>query len=515
MKALRIDVYSHHLVLTQFTEVCQTAIKRYIYAFLALYERVPKGYGQSEYRLSKLYASYNRERLEYRLHRNCLNTLVEFLKNQRMAANDIDIVHHSVIPGDFVDFQIRKDFVPYDYQADTLENYLNKPEPIAKLLTFQTGFGKTLTAQASMTFWKTRTLVLLKPMFIEKWMEDFKKDLGLTAKDIVVIQGSSALAGIIQQAQEGVLDKKVIILSNRTHYFYIHHYKTMPKFEFDDMYGCAPQDLIQTLGIGLRLIDETHMEFHGNFIMDLYTHVGVSIDMSATLDSEEVFMKKMYELRFPVAQRYSAMDYSKYVDVIAIRYWFREESLNKIRFIRRGRQSYSHVDFEKSLMRYRKSLDRYVKMVQEIIEAQYLLDREPGQKMLVFAATVSMCTHLRDALKITYPHLKIGRYVSEDSFDVLTDNDIIVSTLLSSGTAVDIAGLRTVLMTTAVKSLQQNVQALGRLRRLKAPWDKVPLRFTYLVSENIQAHLDYHEAKRRVFKYRCGSFNEIYIRSQI
>ena len=515
MKSLRIDVYSHHLLLTQYTETSQVAIKRYIRTILAQYERINKGYGHVEMKLVDVYASYSKERLEYRLHRNCLDNFVEYLGNYRLHASDIEIIHHHIEPGVFVDFKIREDFTPYDYQLDALENYLNKPEPIAKLLTFQTGFGKTLTAQASMTHWKTRTLVVLKPMFIEKWISDFKKDLGLSVKDIVVVQGSKALAGLIQQAQDGELDKKVIIVSNRTVYFYIHDYKNLPRFDFDDKYGCVPQDLIKTLGVGLRLIDETHMEYHGNYMLDLFTHVQSSIDMSATLDHDDAFMKRMYELRFPMNQRYSAMDYSKYVDVYALRYWFSEDSMNKIRFIRRGRQSYSHSDFEKSLMRWRKILDRYVKMVLEITETQYANDREDGQKMLVFAASVNLCTYLRDAIQKAYPNLKVGRYVSEDSFDVLTDSDIIVSTLLSSGPAVDISGLRTVLMTTAVRSLQQNVQALGRLRKLKGKWENVPLRFMYLVSENIQAHLDYHEAKRRMFKYRCGSFHEIYLGSRI
>ncbi len=515
MRAVRIDVYSHHILLTQYTEVCQNAIKKYIKTHLAKYDYVYKTSGETEYKIVSIYASYSRERMEYRFHRNSLDSFISFLGNYRFLVNDIEIVHHPILPGAFADFKIREDFNPYDYQADTLENYLNKPKPIAKILTFQTGFGKTLTAQASMAHWKTRTLAILKPMYIEKWIGDFKKDLGLTTKDIVVVKGSGALANLIEAAQLEYFDKKVIIISNRTYYFFIHHYKTLPLFEFVDMYGCTPQDLIQTLDVGLRLIDETHQEFHGNFTMDLFTHVSCSIDMSATLESEHVFMRKMYELRFPLADRYSAMDYSKYVDVMALRYWFKADSLQKIRFIRRGRGSYSHVDFEKSLMRWKKPLNNYVKIIQAVIDTQYMDNREEGQKMLIFAATVAMCTYITEELQKHYPALKIGRYVSEDDYSTLEKNDIIVSTLLSSGTAVDIAGLRTVLMTTAVRSLQSNVQALGRLRRLKGKWENTPLRFLYFVSENIPAHLDYHYAKLKAFKYRYGSFNEVYVQTQV
>jgi hypothetical protein len=128
--------------------------------------------------------------------------------------------------------------------------------------------------------------------------------------------------------------------------------------------------------------------------------------------------------------------------------------------------------------------------------------------MLVFSASKELCTILTERFSQQYPNLKVARYIDEDPYNVLLENDLIFSTLLSSGTAVDIPDLYVTLMTTALGSREMNEQALGRTRRLKNYPDTTP-KFLYLVCEDIDKHIDYHKRKIEYFRDKVLSHQEL------
>ena len=74
-----------------------------------------------------------------------------------------------------------------------------------------------------------------------------------------------------------------------------------------------------------------------------------------------------------------------------------------------------------------------------------------------------------------------------------------VSTLLSAGTAVDVKRLRTAFMTTAVGSIDANIQAFWRIRELKE-YPHVTPDFIYLVCSDIPQHREYHRIKVEEYK---------------
>jgi len=118
-----------------------------------------------------------------------------------------------------------------------------------------------------------------------------------------------------------------------------------------------------------------------------------------------------------------------------------------------------------------------------------------------------MCTIIRDHLRKDkdLSNLRIEKYTSEDEFEVLLNSHIIVSTLGSAGTAVDIPNLITVINTVLVSSSKTNVQALGRLRKLK---DK-KVRFIYIYARNHDKHRKYHYDRLNQYRDRV-SFIRMY-----
>jgi hypothetical protein len=250
-----------------------------------------------------------------------------------------------------------------------------------------------------------------------------------------------------------------------------------------------------------------HQDFHLNFKIDLYTNVPRSISLSATLTSNDRFMEEVYHIAYPDDSRFQGMVYHRYVAAKAMMYSF--QFPNKLRFKNAGR--YSHHVFEQSIMKYPKVLDGYLNLINLEVQSNYIGDRTDGQKCLIFCASIDLCTIVTNYLKKKYPQLDVRRYVEDDPYENVMEADIIVSTMLSAGTALDIPNLITVIMTTAMSSKAGNIQGFGRLREIPG----VKLRFIYFVCQQIGKQVQYHEEKRVLLRELALTYREEYHRGLI
>lgn len=367
------------------------------------------------------------------------------------------------------------------------------------------------TAMRAMADIGMRTLVLVKPMYIEKWIEDMRRTMVMETKDIIVVRGSDQLMALLLMAQTQDLDCKVIIISTKTMQNWLKLYEKFKDGTLTMGYACTPDRHCEVLGIGIKLSDETHQEFHLNFKIDLYTNVFHSFYLSATLVSDDAFKNKMYEIAFPAATRFKGPALDKYIDAYAIFYKFHYP--NKIRYKDPSSRNYSHHVFEQCILRSQNTASNYFGLINKILANSYIKDYRPGQKAIIFCASIDMCTAVTSYLSKLYPKLDVRRYVEEDPWENLMDADIRVTTLLSAGTAVDIDNLVVTILTTAVSSSQSNIQGLGRLRKLK---DKeVTPRFYYFVCEDVDKQIMYHEKKREMLRDRAKSYQSIFIGERI
>lgn len=352
-----------------------------------------------------------------------------------------------------------------------------------------------------------RTIMQLRGGYIKRWLDDLDgKDALFKFKkgDIVVVRGRDSLISIINQAKNNDFNAKVIIISNKTLYALFKEYELNGK---DNIYGIEPSELYELLGVGLRIIDEVHEDYHLSFRTDIYCHCTSSIHLSATLITEDPFRRQMYDIALPKENWFSGVDYDAYIDVVA--YHHRSQLPEKIRTTERGRDTYSHAAYEKSIMRQPKVLKNYLDMIAEITAEYYFKDDwEGGQRALIFCSLKEMCVLVRDRLRKAYVDLEINDYVAETDESVLKTSDIIVSTVESCGTAQDIPGLRMSILTRALRKLETNEQVKGRLRKLKK-WPHIDPVMIYLVNEDIPKHVDYHREKMVQFKGKVKSHIEV------
>jgi superfamily II DNA or RNA helicase len=507
---LKLDVYSHNFAVSEISSKARGIVLDYTLSLVEIdyvkkirYDRERNRQIVYYEKISKrVYGAAKKDRSEFRFHINSFNEFIFHLQNNGLYENNIKIVHHDSYESENMNLSFIDNRIPREDQEEAIQ-YLSSDSKI-KILTSQTGFGKTLSANWSLQNINKRTVIIVKGMYVQRWLDDLHQCFKFKKEDIMVVRGSQHMTTLIELAKENILTAKIIIITNTTFRMFIDDYEENNQ---TSTYGCKPIELFPLLKAGVRLIDEVHQDFHLNFKIDLYTHIHTTINLTATLKSDNKFLNKMYLLMFPIAIRPNEPVYNKYIAVKAFKYHLIEPF--KARYKQRGRSSYSHVVYEEYIMKNKRTCNNYFNMIMDIVQKQFVSEYIIGQKMIIFCSTTEMCTRLTEYLKNLFIEFDVSRYIAEDNYSVLNTADIIVSTLKSSGTAVDIPNLKTALMTVAIGSRQANEQAVGRLRVLKKYPGVVP-EFIYLVCQDIASHREYHLHKKDVLSDKILSINEVY-----
>lgn len=506
---LKITVYSHNFRLTQISARAMQIVngfakKQIQYGF----QRTGRNYA---YTALRIYAASTRDRKEFRFHINQLDEFKKYLDTMGIREGMYAVENVAIPDGVKTELPIQSHWVLRDEQIPVVE-YLDADDGNrSKFVSAQTGSGKGVMSMTSLSHTGERVVVIVKPMYIEKWVKELQEVYSISPEDILVVQGGAALMKLLELASDKEsFTSKVIIISNKTMQNWIKLYEQESENILEQGYACLPIQLFEHLGAGVRVIDEVHQDFHLNFKIDLYTHIKKVISLSATLVSGDDFMNKVYEIAYPAFKRYKAPAYKRYVAVEAMLYEMHKPE--KIRYLDPGGKNYSHHVFENSIIRSTATLDNYLKMIGTILRGTYMKNYVKGQRAIVFCASIELCTLVTNYLKTIFPDHDVRRYVEDDDFIDLMTADISVSTILSAGTAVDIKNLTTVLLTTNVASQQSNLQAIGRLRVL--PCGTTPT-FAYLICTDIPKHLEYHKQKKELLENRALTFKTVHTRIKV
>lgn len=349
-----------------------------------------------------------------------------------------------------------------------------------------------------------RTLLQLKGGYIERWLPDLKELFDYDDHEIIVVRGSKALKKLIQQGKDDEISAKVIIISSKTMHGFLKEFEALGD---ETTYGCRPEELYSLLEIGLKIIDEVHEDYHLNYRSDIYSNVARSIHLSATLETEDPFRRMIYEIALPKRHWYTGWKYDAYCHVRALH--FNIEDAERLRTSERGRDTYSHNAFEKSIMKNKTLLKNYLEFIGDIVFFDFVENFEQGQRCLIFCGMVDMVELVRDYCRSRFPDLDTTEFVAGTPANVLTRHDIIVSTVQSCGTAVDIPNLTMALLTRALNKLETNEQVKSRLRKIKDWPELVPL-FNYFVCDDIPKHVSYHRDKKEQFKGKVAKHEDVY-----
>ena len=335
-RLLTITLYSHHFAVSNLTPRGRGACLAFAKTLVSWKNSNKQGYNQKQ--MDKVYAASDASRQYFRFHINSLEVFKEYLRDNQVQEEFVELIIEAPIEAVKVDFEIRPTWEDFDYQVPLIQYLIDSPYP-SRLLTLQTGRGKGYCSMRAIAALGMRTCAIMQPKYIKKWVDELLEIYFIRHEDILVIQGSAALKTLLILAQEERLDAKVIIISSVTMQQWISDYEDHGDVIFDMGYSCPPQELFGKIGAGIKLVDEVHQQFHLLFKIDLYTHCVASISLSATLFSEDAFVKKMYDIMFPPAQRPVDLGLNKYIDAYNVFYDFKDPT--KIKTAEWGSKNYS------------------------------------------------------------------------------------------------------------------------------------------------------------------------------
>jgi hypothetical protein len=500
MAELFVNVRSHHFVCRPKTAMAHGLVVQFAKRFVqfGIGRKVRGVFVRDQL---KTYAARTKDNYEMRFHRGVLHEFKQHIERANVGPNFTEWIEDPLPPAVEVSLKPREFKLGTDEklelredennaQISACEYFLEGVAPTTKLVGVQMGKGKGIISMFGLASLGLRPFVVVLPQYVTKWCDELVEVLEIERSDITVIRTGKDLMALTQLCREGQLDCKILVMANTIFRGWVKIYESMRESTLDLGYAFFPDELMEATGTGVRIIDEVHRDFHSFFKLDLYTHCMHTWSMSATLRSKDPFMTRMYEIAYPTIDRFKGLPYDKYVYATALTYRFKQPE--KLRWTERGRQEYSHNVFEQSILKQPEVLRNYLDMLNVFIQAKYFRRYEPGERCLIFAASVDMCKAMTEYLKHKYPGMDVRSYVDGDPRENLLTADMCVSTIGGAGTGHDIKNLTTVFMTTAIDSEAANLQAFGRLRKLKS--GKTP-EFVYLVNADNEKHVKYHENK--------------------
>lgn len=501
MTKMRVTLASHHFVVERVDARTRPAVVEFVRTLVHYKMKFSKkNYGRTsaEYEATKVFAAATADKSERRFHINHLDDFKKMLRKHQINDDMVEWIRLPLPEGVPTEYIVRPAWTDLPSQMKMIEYTTSEDGPISRLVEMQTGGGKSYGSMRGMEAFGRRTCIIVKPKFKDNWIEGLKKTFYIDDPEIVYIKGSEQLMSLMAMCKDNDFPYKAIIISNATYRNYLSLYEQYGKGILDMGYACLPQDMFEYMGVGFRLIDEVHEDFHLYFKCDLYTHVSRSLSLSATLISDDRFIAEMMKAAYPKNTRYEGGEYVRYVHAYSLLYRFKRPEFIKSQ----GSQGYSHHEFEKSVMKHPRVLLNYFDMVRMTLENTYFKHYAPGNRGLVFFISIEMCTRFVEYLKEYYPHLLIRRYIGNnvDPRENLLESDLCITTLQNGGTGHDIKDLTTVVLTIAIQSSGGNLQGLGRLRNLK---DGRLMEFVYFVNEDNDKHLGYHEHKQDLLRTRA------------
>ena len=435
----------------------------------------------------RVFAGTNKARDTYMLHLNQFDELMRKFKFLGISQHDVEIIEVVPNPGDDVAFTMASHLAPRDYQVPIID-YIQEPG-YSKVVVLSPGGGKTLSSLFAVTAIGKRTVLIASPKYMAQWLSVCEESMGLVKGEILVIRGSKALGKLISmRGTETLASVKLVIISQSTYSGYI---KAAGNEDLEAYHDVLPCNFFETLGVGVRILDECHERPHGNYLIDINTNVAKTIYLSATINSIDPLIARIYTVLYPESERYIDPNISRHIHVVRLEYKFQVPA--RVRCLQQ--KAYNHMAMENYLIKQVNSKKTYINMLTSVVDTEFIEKRKAEDKGIIFCATVEMCELVRDSLMQQHPHMKIAKYTAEDPREVLLDNNLITTTVLSAGTGIDIACLTFTLNTIAMRAPNASIQVLGRLRKIK---DR-DVSYFYLVGD-IPKHQQYADEKMDLFK---------------
>lgn len=313
-----------------------------------------------------------------------------------------------------------------------------------------TGKGKTYLAIAATAYYEMKSIIITYSVnWLNQWADRITEYTDIQKKDIKMINGSAAINKILKAKSSPKY--KVYLVTHST----LSTYASANGWE-------AVGELFQKIRVGLKIIDEAHLNFANISMIDFFTNTFKTYYLTATPARSSEEENAIYNKYFKNVPYISLFDeeIDPHTRYIALKF----NSHPSIYDVRECRNAYG-LDRNKYID-YLTNQPEYEKLLTIILD---LALKNEG-KCLIYIGTNKAIAYTARWIKVHYPELydNIGIFttlVSKEEKEAQKEKKIILSTTKSAGAAMDIKGLKmTVVLNEPFKSHVLAQQSLGRTR---------------------------------------------------
>lgn len=479
-------------------------ISRYFYHNLMEHEYIPRF---NHWEIKARYALFDTNSSYVYMPRYSLDNLISALKMEigRLGLTaHINTVNVSPVTPRHEEMAMKPSFAPRGHQPEMIE-FLTDQSCGFKPLALMTGSGKTVCTIKAIVDMKYPALIVLS-MLIDQWYKSILDFTTLTKDDIVVVKGYASLVALWKML-DGGYRPKIVLFSTRTLALY--------SLDCDGAYAQLPsyQKLQETIGFGVKVIDECHLNFNTNSLIDYKSNIKMNIYLSATYQRSDSQGARIFNTYFPAEMKYGEQFTKKYTSVYMLKYHLCIPQKDIRRF--RVAKGYNHARYEDYLIKHSSYLKLFAnEVIRPAILQFYCNVRKPGQHLLILAVTKHFAIALKKQLDSELAKFGLSPGIffsgSPDEFgkEENLKSDVIISTVKSCGTGRDIKQLKTCINTTSFSSEPQCIQMLGRLREL--PGEQTI--YVDMYNTEIPSHKMHARQRVQVYQARAKEYHSEFIR---
>ena len=317
-------------------------------------------------------------------------------------------------------------------------------------LALNTGAGKTYLGIVYAALLNTKTVIITTSVeWLKQWKERFLYHTNMIASEFLSISGSQMISKILSSPSEKFDRYKVFTLTHDT----ILSYAQNNGWESIDA-------LFRKLGIGLKIIDEAHLNFDNIYNLDYASPVAKTLYLTATPVRGDSAENRVYQLYFSNVPMLSLFDPESdpHTHYIALLYKSGMTTLE-------AASCHTNHGFNRTMYSDAVILKENFDYISRIV--MDMISNIPGKK-LMFLSSNNAIVFFYNWLRYNYSEYAndIGIYTSiNPEKEKAIEKTIILTTSLSAGACLDIDNLTVcVNMAEPIKSPPQNQQRFGRTR---------------------------------------------------
>lgn len=327
------------------------------------------------------------------------------------------------------------------------DDYRYNKDSSQMVLSLATGEGKTYCATTYMSLLGVKTMVIVNTDQLRKqWISSLKSKTTLSDGNIVEISSTAQCNKMLNCRPRDL----------NGHIIYIVTHSTLRNFMKEDT--SLLNELMIKLGIGLKIIDEAHLEYSNILMLDYFSEVYKTVYLSATFARSDKDDDKVFQNCFNEVFKFNKKNEEKRKHVIYIPILYNSKPSTCDRTSVKGLKGFN----SKVYIDYAIKKEAFLNNIRECMNL-YVSKKLEG-KVFILSPKKESCDLLAKFIQEEYPDFITCSHHSSNKQDDLSLFDIICATPKMLGTGMDLPGLRMVINTEPMRSKVNTIQIVGRLR---------------------------------------------------